>query len=264
MTLLRDILKVKTEEIKKLKQKYSASSFRDQEYFELQGLSLKSAIAKNQRLALIAEVKKASPSKGIISPGFNHMKTAEAYMQGGADAISVLTDRNFFQGDISFLREIAKIKNVPLLRKDFVIDVIQVFEAKASGADALLLIAEALSINQIGELTAAAEDCGLEVLLELHSESQLSKIDFSKNKLIGINNRDLTTFDVDLCTTLRLAEKVPDGTLLISESGISSADDIKRLHAAGVKGLLVGEHFMRSDSIKNKVCEFIEWCSNES
>ena len=263
MTFLTEILEVKKEEVKKLKQRYSLASFHDEAYFNEPVKSLKSALRDKTGLAIVAEIKKASPSKGIIRHDFNHMRIAGVYMEAGVDAISVLTDRIFFQGNINFLQEIAKIKSVPLLRKDFIIDEYQVFEAKAFGADAVLLISEALSENQIKDLTAAAKECNLEVLLELHSHGEIKKIDFIRNDLIGINNRDLSTFTVDLDTTLKLAGRISPGTLLISESGIDSAGSINLLRSSGIKGVLIGEYFMKSKSIRDKVHEFKEWCENE-
>jgi indole-3-glycerol phosphate synthase len=187
------------------------------------------------------------------------MKIAEVYMKCGADAISILSDKNFFQGDIRYINDVAEIKNVPLLRKDFIIDEYQIFEAKALGADAILLIAEALSAAQIKELSRAAAECNLEVLLELHSSSQLPKIDFKTNNLIGINNRDLETFEVNLDTTLELSKIIPQEVIIVSESGLSSESSIRKLLNTNVKAVLVGEHFMQSNNIDESVYEFLNW-----
>ena len=249
MSFLSEILEVKKEEIKKLKAERTLSSFGNEKFFQAPTKSLKKSLNRNDRLGLIAEIKKASPSKGIIKPDFNHMEIAETYLKCGADAVSILTDRNFFQGDILFISDIAEIKNIPLLRKDFIIDEYQVLEAKAFGADAILLIAETLSAVQIKELSHAAAECNLEVLLELHSVSQLSKIDFKTNNLIGINNRDLETFEVNLGTTLELAKKIPQEVTVVSESGFSSESEIKKILEANVQAVLAGEHFMRSNNI---------------
>jgi indole-3-glycerol phosphate synthase len=175
-----------------------------------------------------------------------------------------LTDKHFFQGDINYLYEIAHFKTVPLLRKDFIIDEYQIFEAKANGADAVLLIAEALSKNQIFELTDAASECGLEVLLEIHSKEQLDKIDLRINQLIGINNRSLDTFEVNLKTGIELAECFPDDTVIVSESGINCESNVKEILLSKVKAVLVGEHFMRSGNIADSLGEFNNWCSYES
>jgi len=180
MSFLSKILEVKKEEIKKLKAERTLNSFGDEKYFSPPIMSLKNSLVRKDRLGLVAEIKKASPSKGVIKPDFDHMKIAETYFKCGVDAISILTDKNFFQGDIRYISDIAEIKTVPLLRKDFIVDEYQIFEAKAFGADAVLLIAEALSAIQIKELSHAATESNLEVLLELHSTSQLQKIDFKQ------------------------------------------------------------------------------------
>ncbi len=259
MSFLSEILNVKKEEIKKLKAERTQNSFGDEKYFSAPTMSLKNSLVRKDRLGLIAEIKKASPSKGVIKPDFNHLKIAEVYLKCGVDAISILTDKNFFHSDIKYISDIAEIKTVPLLRKDFIVDEYQIFEAKAFGADAVLLIAEALSASQIKELSHAAEECNLEVLLELHSVSQLPKIDFRINQLVGINNRDLETFIVNLNTTLELSKIIPQEVIVISESGLSSESSIRKLLNANVKAVLVGEHFMQSKNIEESVNEFLRW-----
>ena len=178
MNKLQKIIEIKKEEVKKLRSDFSLSRFSDLEFFYKKCIDFRSALVRNNMLGLIAEIKKASPSKGVIRGDFNHIKIAEEYFKAGVDAISILTDKKFFQGNISFLNDIAKFKEAPLLRKDFVIDEYQVFEAKANGADAILLISETLSKMQINELTHAALEIGLAVLLEVHSKVQLVKIDY--------------------------------------------------------------------------------------
>jgi indole-3-glycerol phosphate synthase len=264
LTILDEILSVKKEEVSKLHSDYSPSRFKDSEYFDKGRLSLFDALSKDKNISVIAEIKKASPSKGVILEDFNHKKIADTYINTGVDAISILTDENFFQGDILYLREIAGFKACPLLRKDFIIDVYQVYEAKSNGADVILLIAEALSKNQISELTHAAIESDLEVLLELHSESQLNKIDLRLNKIIGINNRDLATFAVDLNTTSEISEKLPEDTIIVSESGIKSEADLERLKGLPVNAILVGEHLMSSDNIEYSLKQLKEWCIRES
>ena len=259
MTILDKILEIKKEEVAILHQKYSRSSFSEFELFHKERIDFASALKNENRISVIAEIKKASPSKGILKEDFNHLSIAEIYMSGKVDAISVLTDQQFFKGNISFLKDIAEIKTVPLLRKDFIIDEFQILEAKANGADAILLIAEALSKNQIDELTSTAVENDLDVLLEIHSESQLSKINFSKNKIIGINNRDLSTFQVDMNTTINLSNQIPDECLIVSESGINSQRDVDILKNYA-DTFLVGEHFMKSENITIALNEFLEWC----
>ena len=173
MTILDEILEVKKKEVSDLKKYYSLSSFTEMEFFESWRPSFAESLNKNNIVSIIAEIKKASPSKGLIREDFDHIAIAKTYFQNGVDAVSVLTDVNFFKGKIEYLRDIAKFKSAPLLRKDFIIDEYQIFESKAFGADLILLISEVLSKNQIAELTKAAYEIGLEVLLELHSEEQL-------------------------------------------------------------------------------------------
>lgn len=260
MSFLSEILDVKRDEVKKLKQKFSLSSFRSEEFFESPTRSLKQALSNDSFISIIAEIKKASPSKGVLIENFNHQKIAEIYIESDVNAISILTDQNFFQGNINFLRDIARFKTLPLLRKDFIIDEYQIFEAKASGADAVLLICEALSASQISELTHCAKECGLEVLLELHSVAEVPKINFLLNSLIGINNRSLETFTVDINTTLNLLDNIPVDTILVSESGISAESVLDQLKNTPVNAVLVGEYFMKSKDIKQSLTQFKEWC----
>jgi len=212
---------------------------------------------------LICEIKKASPSKGIIRNNFDHIEIAEIYFDNDVDAVSILTDKNFFKGDMLYLRQIAKIKQAPLLRKDFIIDEIQIYESKANGADLILLVSEILSITQIADFTSLAKEIGLEVLLEMHSSEQLDKIDFEKNKLIGVNNRNLNDFSVSLNTTDQLKRLIPEDIFVVSESGISKKEDVIFLSNLGVNALLVGESIMADDDIEDRVKELKKWCGNE-
>ena len=267
MNILDEILEIKKQEVRELKNKFTLSSFSDFEFFSSECLNLNKRIKNNTKISIIAEIKKASPSKGIIREDFNHLKIAEEYFKAGVDAISILSDKKFFCGDIRFLNEIAKFKEAPLLRKDFIISEYQVYEAKAYGADVILLICEALSKNQINDLTNTAKEIGLEVLLELHSANQIEKINFDLNNIIGVNNRNLENFSVSLDTTAILAENIKninDDVLLVSESGISTKENIFFLKKNEVNAILVGEHLMKSKDIKGKLEELKEWCSDES
>ena len=264
MTILEEINETKKEEVKKLRQTHTFSRFKDSEHFEKSRISLYKALDVVNHISIIAEIKRASPSKGIIRANFNHLEIANIYMENNVDAISVLTDINYFKGSIQFLNDIAKIKSVPLLRKDFIIDEFQIFEAKANGADAILLIAESLSKNQVQELTEAAYEADLEVLLELHSDSEIEKIDFNKNKIIGINNRDLKSFEVDLKTTKEISELIPSTNLVVAESGIKSENDLEYIKKTKAKSILVGEQLMRSNIIKEALDELIDWCYYEN
>ena len=263
MNILEEIIEYKKDEVKKLKKKYSLLSFEEMEFFEKPALKLKNFIPSDS-LGIIAEIKKASPSKGIIRGEFNHLKIAETYFRENVSAISVLTDENFFKGNINFLKDIAVIKQRPLLRKDFIIDEHQVYESKGAGADIILLISEILSKQQIQEFTCAAKELGMDVLLELHSKEQLSKIDFELNTIIGINNRNLEDFSVNLETTKQISSEIPSEVLIISESGIHNKENINFLRKTKINAILVGEHLMSSENISESLKQLKEWCLVES
>lgn len=264
MSILNKILDVKKEEVAELHNKYSRESFTDSPLFAVKRKNFSDSLKKKEKINVIAEVKKASPSKGILKEDFDHRVIAETYMQNGADAISVLTDKQFFQGDMLFLKEISAFKTVPLLRKDFIIDEFQILEAKANGADAILLISEALSKKQIEELSRIAFENDLEVLLEIHSAKQLEKIDFTLNKIIGINNRNLETFEVNIKTTAEIVSQLPEEIITVSESGINTKGDIEFLKKLSVDTVLVGEHFMRSGDLGESLQQLIKWSKYES
>ncbi len=264
MNILTEILNSKKEEVARLKKRLSKRSFVDSKYYNEKPLSLYNQINGSGNIAIIAEIKKASPSKGLIKEDFNHLEIARTYFSHSVNAVSILTDQKYFKGEISFLHEIAGIKQAPLLRKDFIIDEIQIHEAKSNGADLILLICEALSKEQIKEFTILASEIGLEVLLELHNESQLEKIDFGLNKIIGVNNRNLEDFSVDLLTTQKISRHLPHDVVLVSESGISRKEDINFLKGVHADAILVGEHLMRSLNIDASLNELKEWCANES
>ena len=263
MNILEEIVGHKKDEVKKLKKKYSLLSFEEMEFFEKPALKLKNFIPSDS-LGIIAEIKKASPSKGIIRGEFNHLKIAETYFSENVSAVSVLTDENFFKGNINFLKDIAVIKQRPLLRKDFIIDEHQVYESKGAGADIILLISEILSKQQIQEFTCAAKELGMDVLLELHSKEQLSKIDFELNTIIGINNRNLEDFSVNLETTKQISSEIPGEVLIISESGIHNKENINFLRKTKINAILVGEHLMSSENISESLKQLKEWCLVES
>lgn len=197
-------------------------------------------------LAVIAEAKKASPSKGVIQPDFDAVRIAKSYKVGGAQAMSVLTDVDFFQGSIDYIPLVRDAVDLPVLRKDFVIDAVQVYEASVYGADAVLLIAAILDAVQLRDFRQSAEGLGMDVLVEVHDEKELGSALEAGSRLIGINNRNLGDFTVDLNTTFRLQRLIPRDIPVVSESGISSREDIRRLRAAGIKAVLIGESLMRS------------------
>ena len=197
--------------------------------------------------AVIAEVKKASPSKGILRPDFIPADIAQSYAEHGAACLSVLTDQQFFQGSIDYLKQARASCDLPVLRKDFMVDPYQVYEARAMGADCILLIAACLDDAQMQSLEALAMSLDMAVLVEVHDGAELQRALKLKTPLLGINNRNLKTFDVSLDTTLGLIKDVPAGHLLVTESGISTVADVQRMRAAGVQAFLVGEVFMRAD-----------------
>jgi indole-3-glycerol phosphate synthase len=206
---------------------------------------------RGETVAVIAEIKRASPSKGAIAPDVIATDVARAYLDGGAAAISVLTDETFFRGTLDDLEAVAALAHGgatphPILRKDFIVDAFQVIEARAAGADAVLLIVVALEDTRLCELLAAATAYGMDALVEVHDEREMERARHAGATLIGINNRDLRTFAVDLATTERLADDAPDDVTLVAESGIRTRADVERLRRAGAHAVLVGETLMRA------------------
>lgn len=204
-------------------------------------------------IRLIAEVKKASPSAGLIRADFDPVAIARAYQDHGAHAVSILTDATYFQGHLSYLARARASVAIPVLRKDFVIDAYQIVEARVAGADAVLLIAECLDDQRLSELLAGARALGMAAIVEFHDPANLPRVLASGAEIIGINNRDLTRFETDLETTLRLRDQVPSEVVLVSESGIHTREDVERLEAAGVGAILVGESLMRQSNIGQAV-----------
>lgn len=247
MSRLDEILRAKRDEIERLRPRrdelHCAALLRN----DVRGFAL--ALQQEEgKLALIAEVKKASPSAGVIVESFDPVAIAKNYARAGVEAISVLTDEKFFQGRLDYLQLIRDQVPQPLLRKDFVLDPLQIMEAAAAGADAVLLIVAALQQEQLVSLLETAALYQLDVLVEVHTLAELDRALETDAGVIGINNRNLATFEVDLSVTETLSEQVPDEIVLVSESGIRTAEDLSRIKACGVDAVLIGEALMRGQS----------------
>lgn len=208
-------------------------------------------------VALIAEIKKASPSAGLIRDDFEPVEIAKIYAREGAACLSVLTDQQFFQGHLDYLTAVRAAVNLPVLRKDFILDPYQVYEARAAGADAVLLIAECLEDAPLQELFSLIQSLGMTPLVELYEIANLDRVLALNPPLVGVNNRNLRTFETDLKHTIHLAAKMPENVLLVSESGIRTREDVIRLRAAGCRAILVGETLMRSPDIGEMVRELL-------
>ena len=217
----------------------------------------RSAIAGSGTVRLIAEVKKKSPSKGIIREDFHPVSIAETYVENGAAAISVLTDKHFFAGELDYLHAIREIVDVPLLRKDFTIDPYHIYQARVAGADAILLIVAALTPAQLRTFMDIADSLSLASLIEVHTQEELAIALDVDAQIIGINNRDLRTFHTDIATTFRLRETIPADKVVVSESGIYTCEDVVKLQGAGIQAMLVGESLMRSPDIGEQVRRLI-------
>ena len=205
--------------------------------------------------AVIAEIKKASPSKGVIRENFNPVEIAKSYAKSSAACLSVVTEEDFFQGSDDYLKQARDACSLPVLRKDFVIDPYQVYESRLIGADCILLIVAALGDGQLNELCGLAHNLEMDVLIEVHDEPELERAVRVPNKMIGINNRNLHTFETSLNTTLSMLDKIPPDSLLISESGIQTPEDVKMMREHGVKAFLIGEAFMTADDPGAKLKE---------
>lgn len=242
--ILERILREKRNEVATAKRRCSESALRERPLWSERRRGFRSALASRSGPAVIAEIKKASPSRGVIRSDFDPALHARQYEAAGATCISVLTDEAFFQGKLEHLASARAACSLPLLRKDFVIDEYQIVEARAWGADAVLLIVAALDERSLRSLAAFATQEGLDVLVEIHDEREMHAAVGAGAELIGINNRDLRTFSTTLEVTRKLAPLAPRGTLVVSESGIKSAADLALLQASGVRAFLVGEHLM--------------------
>ncbi|MBN2303422.1 MAG: indole-3-glycerol phosphate synthase TrpC [Anaerolineae bacterium] len=253
-TVLDQILAHKVEEIAARKVRASAASVIAAAREAFPPRDMRAAVRRDT-VALIAEVKRASPSKGLLVENFDPVALGTIYAQHGAAAISVLTDEQFFLGHLDYLTAVRAAVDVPVLRKDFVIDPYQVYEARAAGADAVLLIVAALENAQLADLHALITGLGMTALVEVHDADELDRALRIDPPLIGINNRDLRTFDVDLDTTARLMRQVPNSVTLVAESGIFTASDVRQMGAVGAHAILVGESLVKADDIAALVRE---------
>ena len=256
-TYLDDIIIHKKKELEERKEKVPYNALKMQLRFVKKPKDFKAALT-GEGVKIIAEIKKASPSKGVIREDFDHIDIAETYEKSGAAAISVLTDGKFFQGDIEYLSQARQVVDIPLLRKDFIVDEYQVVEARVYGADAILLIATVLPEKELDYLYQLSRSFGMHVLVEVHDKKDLQKALNIGAEIIGINNRDLKKFKTDIQTTVELAKLIPKDKIIVSESGINSLDDIKMLSNGGAHAFLIGEAFMREADYGAKLKEFIK------
>ncbi len=255
--VLKRIVEQTALDLAKRKKEISFNDLHSLEGFGKERIDFKKALQGDQ-VSIIAEVKKASPSKGIIREDFNPVDIALRYEDGGASAISVLTDKPSFKGDLEYLSAISKRVNLPLLRKDFIIDPFQIKEARAFGADAVLIIVAITEGNQLNELIAAAKEFGLSALVECYDQNDFDRLDFSEVDILGVNNRDLKHFKVDVHRGISILKQAPEGTVLVSESGISNGEDIALLQKEGIDSALIGEYFMRQSDPGKAVSELLE------
>ncbi|MBD3225596.1 MAG: indole-3-glycerol phosphate synthase TrpC [Caldithrix sp.] len=259
MSILETIIESKKKEVHRLKSNVTLSDLEKKPLFRKPVYGFKEALVQEDHLAIIAEIKQASPSKGVLRAPFDPVAIARTYQQHQVNALSILTDEPFFKGSLQYLADIAAFKTAPLLRKDFIIDDYQIYEARSYGADAILLIAEVLSREQIHDLTSTAHALNMDVLLEIHSAEQIDKIDFRINDLIGINNRNLDDFTVNLNTTQILCNSIPSGVTVVSESGIHNKDDLEFIKNTHANAVLIGEHLMRSVNMDQELKHLKKW-----
>lgn len=258
MNILQEITEKTAEDLRRRKNKVSFNALHSMEGFEKNRISFRQGLLDPDPVSVIAEVKKASPSKGLIRADFDPVRIAESYEKGGASAISVLTDEPFFKGHLDFMASVARKVSLPVLRKDFVIDPYQVKEARAYGADAVLIIVAITEGDQLHELIHACREFELDALVECYGEEDLNRVDFSLADILGVNNRDLRNFDVDLHRGVGLLNRAPEGTVLVSESGLSKPADLQLLIQNNIQAALIGEYFMKKEDPGKAVSDLIE------
>lgn len=248
-SLLEEIVAAKRQEVQRRRAAVPESQLRERLESAPPVRDFFAAIERDRRVSLIAEVKKASPSRGVIREAFDPLQIAAAYAQHGATCISVLTDEPYFQGRLEYLAQIRAAGGPPLLRKDFILDTYQLLEARTAGADAVLLIAECLEDCQLRRLHNETLELGMTPLVEFYRPENCQRVLDAGAMLVGVNNRDLTTFQTDLQHTLRMREQIPADRLLVAESGIRTRQDVEQLARSGVNAMLVGEHLMSQDDV---------------
>lgn len=255
MNILEKIALNKRMEIDLLKAEFPLSLIR-KKLPKTEPFQLSHALTKNDSLHVIAEIKKASPSKGILIEDFNPAELAEFYLKGGASAISVLTESKYFQGNYAYIKTVSDISSLPVLCKDFMIDRYQLYHAKYIHADAVLLIVKLLSKEQLTDMILLAEELGLDALVEVHDKSELEIALDCRAKLIGVNNRNLNTFETNLQVSVELSKNIPEDILKISESGIFTSDDVKLLAEHGYRNFLIGEALVKNNNPSNLLKSF--------
>ena len=255
MDILAEIISYKKKRIAQKKEKIPLAKLKDKIAELPSARNFKRAISSSGKINLICEIKRASPSSGLICKDFQPKEIAQTYERNGAAAISILTEEKYFQGDILHLFSVKQTVKIPLLRKDFIIDEYQLFESRAFGADAVLLISSLLNVEEMANFMKIVENLGMEALLEVHSEEDLEKVLSTPADVIGINNRDLKDFTVDLKVTENLVKKIPKGKIVVSESGIKSKEDVLLLKNVGINAILLGQVLLESEDIGRKLRE---------
>ena len=256
MNILEKIITHKKTEVAEAKAAVPVAELEKRAFFTREVLSLKASLGDPRKTGIIAEFKRRSPSKGVINDKVSVVEVTKGYTEAGAACLSVLTDRNFFGGSPADL-EAARVNAIPILRKDFIIDEYQIVEARAMGADVILLIAACLKPVEVRRLARVADSLGLEVLLEIHNEEELDHI-CDETQIVGVNNRDLKTFTVDIERSIRLSQQMPVDKLLIAESGINRVETIWHMRDSGFHGFLVGEHFMKDQNPAIAFASFVQ------
>jgi indole-3-glycerol phosphate synthase len=264
MTILDTIVAYKKSELARIKQDIPLEELKKQLYTTETPRSLKRKIMEDDRFLLICEIKKASPSKGIIQPEFDPVRLGKQYEKGGASAISVLTDAHFFMGHLDYIKRVKKVVDLPLLRKDFIFDPYQIYQSKVAGADLILLIARILEKQQLSEYLALSEELQLEVLLEVADENDINNLpELTENVILGINNRNLESFDVDFEKSFKLIQKLPAHLPVIGESGVRDVNDCLKLKKWGFRGALIGESLMKTINPEQKIKELLKGTNDD-